>query len=136
MIKMLPKKRNMGLETIGALLLFTRSDVSEGRCLTSDTNWHTYRMWRMIISEFNMEQLIRIFQKKNFHMECIFESGLAVSISNTTFKGYQITLSDFNEILKRGSSTSGPVSHDCFSLDANLQCCIIHHGTVINLVIS
>ena len=67
-----------------------------------------------------MEHLIRVFQKKNLHMECIFESDISVSRSNTTFKVYQSTLSDFNESLNRGSSTSGPVSHDCFSLDAHL----------------
>ena len=48
-------------------------------------------------------------------MECIFESDLAVSRSNTTFKVYQGTLSDFNNSLNRGSYTSGLVSHECFS---------------------
>ena len=77
-------------------------------------------MGRMILREFNMEQLIRIFQKNNLRMECIFESDLSVSRSNTTFKGYQSKLSDFNESLKRGSSTYGTVSHDFFSLDVHL----------------
>ena len=67
-----------------------------------------------------MEQLIRIVQKNNLCMECIFESDLAVPISNTTFKGYQIALSGFNESLKWGSSTSGQVSPDCFLLNALL----------------
>ena len=49
-----------------------------------------------------MEQLIRIFQENNLRMEFIFESDLAISRSNTTFKGYQSTLSDFNDILKMG----------------------------------
>ena len=66
-----------------------------------------------------MEQLIRIFQKNNLRMECIFESDLYISISKTTFKGYQSTFTDFNESLNRGSSTFGPVSHDLFSLDAH-----------------
>ena len=120
MSTMLPNKFNMRLETIGALFLFPRSDVSEGRRLNSDPNEHTYGMWRSILCEFNMEQLTRIVQKNNLRMECIFDSYLAVSRSNTTFKGYQSTLSDFNENLKRGSYTYGPVSHDCFSLDAHL----------------
>ena len=76
-------------------------------------------MWRMIIREFNMEQLIRIFQKNNLCMGFMFESDLNVSRPNTNFKGYQSTLSDLNDILKRVSSTSVPVSHDCFSLDAH-----------------
>ena len=67
-----------------------------------------------------MEQLIRIFQKNNLCMEFIFENDLDVSRSNTTFKVYQSTLSDLNESLKRGSSTYGPVSHDCFSLNEHL----------------
>ena len=95
-------KRNMLLETIGALLLFPRGDFSEGRRITSEPNEHTYGIWQMIIREFNMEQLVRISQKNNLWMECIFESDLAVSISSTTFKGYQSMLSDFNDILKRG----------------------------------
>ena len=122
MSKILPKNRNMCLETIGALFLFTRSDVSEGRRITSDPNNHTYGMWQMIVFEFNMDQLTRIVQKKILCMECIFESDLAVSGPNKTLKGYQSTLSDFNEILKRGSSTSVSVRHDCFSLDAHFYC--------------
>ena len=47
-------------------------------------------------------------------MECIFESDISVPISNTNFKGYQSTFSDFDENLKRDSSTPGPVSHDIF----------------------
>ena len=120
MRNVLHNKRNMCLETIGALFLFPHSDVSEGRRLTSDPNEHIYGMGRMILREFNMEQLIRIFRKNNLRIEYIFESDLAVSRPNTTFKGYQSTLSDFNESLKRGSSTYGTVSRDCFSLDAYL----------------
>ena len=78
MSTMLLNKRNICLETIGALFLFPRSDVSEGRCITSDPNDHTYGMWRMIIREFNMEQLIRIFQKNNLCMKFIFESYLDI----------------------------------------------------------
>ena len=84
---MLPNKRNMCLETIGDFSLFPRSDVSEGRRLTSDPNEHIYGMWQMILREFNMEQLIRTVQKNNFCMECFFESDLAVSRSNTNSKG-------------------------------------------------
>ena len=79
MSTMIPNKRNICLETIGYLLLFTRSDVSEGRRLTSDPNEYIYGMWQMILREFNMEQLIRIVQRYNFCMECIFESDLDVS---------------------------------------------------------
>ena len=68
-----------------------------------------------------MEQLIIIFQKNNLCMECIFESDIYVSISNTSFKGYQSKSPDFNEILKRGSFTYGPISHDCFSLYVNFK---------------
>ena len=98
MITMLSNKRNMCLETIGDLLLFPLSDVSEGRRFTSNQNEHTYGMWQMILREFNMEQLIRVFQKNNLCRECILEGNHAVPRSNTTFKGYQSTLSDFNEI--------------------------------------
>ena len=120
MITMLPNKRNMCLDTIGYLFLFPRSDVSYRRCLNSEPNEHTYGMWRMIFREFNMEHLIRFFQKNNFRTGCIFESDLAVSRSNTTFKCYQSKFSDFSESLKRGLSTSRPLIHYLFSIDAHL----------------
>ena len=41
---MLPNKRNMLLETIGCLFLFTRSDVFEGRHCTSEAYEQTYGM--------------------------------------------------------------------------------------------
>ena len=88
--------------TIGYFFLFPRSDVSDGRRINSEPNERTYEMWRNIIREFNMEQLIRTAHKNNLRMECIFESDLAFLISNTTFKGYQIKFSYFNESLKRG----------------------------------
>ena len=68
MITMLPNKRNMCLEAIGALFLFPRSDVSEGRRLNFYPNEHTYGMWRMILREFNIKQLIIIVQKNNLRM--------------------------------------------------------------------
>ena len=42
---MLPNRCNTCLETIGDLFLFTRSDVSEGKRLTSEPNEHIYGMW-------------------------------------------------------------------------------------------
>ena len=75
MITMLTNKRNMCPENIGSLFLFTCSDVSEGRRLTSDPNEHIYGMRRMILCEFNMEQLIRIVRKNNF---CICNVSLKV----------------------------------------------------------
>ena len=102
MSTMLPNKNNMCFENIGYFFLFKLSNVLEGMCLNSDPNEHTYGMWQMILREFNMEQLIRIFQNNNLRMECIFESDIAVSIPNTTFKVYQSTFSDFNERLRGG----------------------------------
>ena len=55
MITMLLSKRNMRLETIGAVFLFPRSDVSEVRRLNYGPNEHTYRMWKLILREFNMD---------------------------------------------------------------------------------
>ena len=78
MSTMLSNKRNMCLETIEAFFLFTRSDLPEGKRLTSDPNEHIYGMWQMILCEFNMEQLIRNFKENIFCMECIFESDLDI----------------------------------------------------------
>ena len=58
----------------------SRSEISKVRRLTSDTNEHTYGMWRMIICEFNMEYLIKRFQKNNLRLESIFESDISISI--------------------------------------------------------
>ena len=84
--KMLPNMCNIFLETIGSLFLFPRSDVSEGRRLSYDPNEHIYRMRRLILREFNMEHLIRIFQKNNLRMEYIFESDHAASGSTHNFQ--------------------------------------------------
>ena len=80
MSTMLPYKRNMCLETIGALFLFTRSDVSEGRRINSDPNEQNICNVANDFCGFNMEQMIIIVQKKNFCMEYIFESDISVSI--------------------------------------------------------
>ena len=131
---MLTKKRNICLETIGALLLFPHSDISEVRCLTSALNEHIYGMWKIILRVFNMEHLIRIVQKNNFLMECIFESGITVSRPNTTFKGNQSTLSDFNENLMMGVIYFWTGNSWLFLLDLHLYCCLTHHCTVMHSV--
>ena len=108
---MLPNKRNMLLETVGLLFLFTRDDVSQGSRLTSECNEHTYGFWRMIIREFSVEQLIRIVQKVTLKTEAIFESNLEVSRLNK-FKGYQSGTQDFINRLKQGCNTHGLVHVD------------------------
>ena len=69
----MPNKRNMLLETVACLFLFSRDDVSQGQRLTSEANEHTYGMWRMILREFNMEQLIQIVQKAIIKNNALFE---------------------------------------------------------------
>ena len=69
---MITNKRNMLLETVAFLFLVTREDVSQTRRTTSECNEHYYGLWRMIQREFNMEQLIRIFQKIIIKLQAIF----------------------------------------------------------------
>jgi hypothetical protein len=80
---MMPNKRNMLLETIACLFLFPRQDVFQGQRLTSEANEHTYGLWRMILREFNMEQLIRIVQKAIIKNDAMFESNFDAFRSNT-----------------------------------------------------
>ena len=108
---MMPNKCNMVLETVASLFLFTRKDVYQGQRLTSEPNEHTYGIWRMILREFNMEQLIRIVQKAIVKNEAMFESNFDALRSNS-MKGYPAGLQKFIENMKKGSRTSGPIDVD------------------------
>ena len=101
----------MLLETVACLFLFTRMDVSQGQRLTSEPNEHTYGIWRMILREFNMEQLVRIVQKAFIKNEAMFESNFDPLRSNG-LKGYPAGLRKFVDNMKKGSSTQGPVDVD------------------------
>ena len=96
---MMPNKRNMLLETIACLFLFPCRDVFQGQRLTSEANEHTYGLWRMILCEFNMEQLIRIVQKAIVKNDAMFESNFDAFRSNT-MKGYPSGLQESSKICK------------------------------------
>ena len=108
---MMPNKRNMLLETVACLFLFTRKDVSQGQRLTSEANEHTFGIWRMILREFNMEQLIRIVQKAIMKNDAMFESNFDALRSNA-MKGYPLGLKKFIDNMKNGSNSSGPIDVD------------------------
>ncbi len=108
---MMPNKRNMLLETIACLFLFPHRDVFQGQRLTSEANEHTYGLWRMILREFNMEQLIRIVQKAIVKNDAMFESNFDAFRSNT-MKGYPSGLQEFIKNMQNGSSSSGPIDID------------------------
>jgi hypothetical protein len=57
---MITNKQNMLLESIAIMFLVSRIDVSQSRRLTSECNEHMFGMYRMILREFNTEQVIRI----------------------------------------------------------------------------
>ena len=101
----------MLLETVASLFLFTRKDVSQGQCLTSEANKHTFGIWRMILHEFNLEQLIRIVQKAFIKNEAIFASNFDVLRSNS-MRGYASGLQSVIDNIKKGSSLSGPIDVD------------------------
>ena len=88
-------KRNMLLETVGLMFLIPRSDVSHPRRVTSECNEHTYGIWRTVLREFNMEQLLRIIGKSDIRTNAIFESNLVTHRSKSAFKGYHQTFPDF-----------------------------------------
>jgi hypothetical protein len=108
---MMPNKRNMLLETVACLFWFPRRDVFQGQRLTSEGNEHTYGLWRMILREFNMEQLIRIVQKAIMKNDAMFESNFDACRSNA-MKGYPSGLQEFIKNMRNGSSSSGPVDVD------------------------
>ena len=105
---MMTNKRNMVLETIGLLFLVTRSDFLRPRRATSECNEHTFGMWRMILREFNMEQLMRISEKSNIWMNAMFESNLVASRYNGAFKGYQMTFPEFLSSMQAQSDGATP----------------------------
>ena len=104
------------LETVGFLFLVTRSNVnvSQSRRITSKCNKFFYGIWRMILQEFNMEQLICIVQKSAIKLSSIFESDLKTARSKGSFSDYQETTAEFIESLKSASSTDnrGPFDVD------------------------
>jgi len=108
---MFANKRNMLVESIGLLFLLPRSDVLHPRRLTSECNEHTYGFWRMMLREFNVEQIIRIIDRSNIRLDAIFLSNLVTARNHTSFKGYQQTFPEFLDTLKKGSAgaTAGPV---------------------------
>ena len=89
-ITMMANKCNMLLELVGIFFLW-RGDACYPRRLTSECNENTYDNWRMIIREFNMEQLVRIVQKSNLNTDTLVEIQLVTSTSSTTFRGCQQT---------------------------------------------
>jgi hypothetical protein len=87
---MIVNKRNMLLDIVGIMFLVARKDVERLRRTTSKCNELTYDMWRMMLREFNVEQLIGIVQKSMIKLDCIFESSLLISRSNAGLCGYQL----------------------------------------------
>ena len=77
------------METVAFLFLVSRSDVSQTRCCTSDSNEHVYGTRRKILREFNMEQIVHIVDKHRLKMKSISESDLLTSNSTSSFKVYQ-----------------------------------------------
>ena len=112
---MMTNKRNMTTETSGVMFIFSRSDVAQPMCCTSESNYHVYGMWRQILREFNIEQLVHIVDKQRVKMKAIFYSHLLTPMSASDFKGYQETFHGFVSILKSAVLVvppSGPINVD------------------------
>jgi hypothetical protein len=102
---MLLNKLNMLLETVSFLFLVPRSDNSQPRRTTSECNEHTYGCWRMIQSDLNIEQLVRIVDKTRICFDAIYSGGLVAARSNCTLKGYLSTFHKFVESFKKTASS-------------------------------
>ena len=73
--------------------------------MTSEASKHTYECWRVIQSDFNLEQLIGIVDKTKIHFDAIHSSDLVTARNNCTLKGYLSTFYEFVESLKDAAST-------------------------------
>ena len=65
--------------------------------------------------EFNTKKLICIYDKTKVRNDAIFESGLVISLSNTTLKEYQKTFLEFLDSLKKVALKTvccGPLNFD------------------------
>ncbi len=99
---MMANKQNMLLEAVGILFLIARDDVFHPRQNASGCNEHTFGMWRTMSSsrDFNMDQLIRIVQKRNIKTDAIFSSQLKTHQSRDGSAGYQSTIEENVESLR------------------------------------
>ena len=105
----------MKMETAAVLFLVSRSYLLHTRRCTYDSNEHAYGMWRQILREFNMEQIVRISDKQRLKMKSILESNILTSSSTSDFNGHQETYPDFVARLKEVASivtTSDPINVD------------------------
>ena len=109
---MLANKRNMLLETVGTLFLVTRNDVTQLRRCTSECNEHIHGIYRMIRPDFNVSQLIQIHQKTNIKLDAMFDSGLVMSRSSSSFSGYTNTIDDHVKSLRAKHNMCGPITVD------------------------
>ena len=83
------------MENVSVLFPLSISDVPHPGLCNLDTNDHIYCIWRQIIREFNMKQIVLIAENKSLKMKAIFESDLLTPRSTSDFKGYQETLPEF-----------------------------------------
>ena len=98
----------MKIDTLAVLFIFSRSDVSHPRHCTAESNEHIYEMWRTILIEINMEQLIHIFDKQRIKTKSIFESDIFTSRSKYILNGYKEKFHEFLSSLKESASTITP----------------------------
>lgn len=60
---MLPNKWIMLLEMIAVMFLVATSDVSQPKRLRYEENGHIFRGWRVLLSDFSVEQPIGVVGK-------------------------------------------------------------------------
>ena len=60
------------MDTVSVMFLLSISDASQPGLCNSDPKDHVYVIRRQIIREFNMEQLVLIFDNKRLKMKAIF----------------------------------------------------------------
>ena len=58
------------------IFLVTRKDVKSPRRLISESNEHTYGVWRSVIIEFNISKVIGIEDNRLNYVNKVFEGNL------------------------------------------------------------
>ena len=92
---MIKHKWNTTMENVSVMFPLSISDVPHPGLCNLDTNDHIYCIWRQIIREFIMAQLVPIVDKKRLKMKAIFESDLLTPSSTSDLKGCQEKLPEF-----------------------------------------
>ena len=83
------------------IFLVTRKDVKSPRRLISESNEHTYGVWRSVNREFNIAQAIGIEEERCNYVNSMFGGSLKTCFSRNEFRGYLKQIGEYVESAKK-----------------------------------